>query len=179
MLNGVNDLLDSVLAQQVDNLLAGALICVPDRAAPGMDCVVPVASGKHVSNTDLATIGGQRERGPRVLSPRQRHMHLLDLLAGELLFNVQVKPDEREGDLDGLRVLVCHLRRKCVNQMLVNERLIWMGQGAVGQLVVNLVESHGGLAQRPGSRTVITHHDILPASYVPILSSFPDVWLIR
>src|SRR5262245_60111726 len=97
----------------------------------------------HVLNGHGTTLVGKREGRPMLLLPNEFQMHSLDLLPRVPLLHAQVEADERERQFDRFRLFVRMLRGKSVDDILVNERRIIMGERVAAQVVVLLPYGHG------------------------------------
>src|SRR5207248_10246443 len=118
---------DAILVQKShDNRLILAEH-IPNSRTPGMDRLVAVRTfggANDVGCGQNASFGRQRERRPFPLPARQRHVRPLDLSTRQATLDVQVEPDQRERQRDGLRCFVGVLRRERCYDVLMNKRRV-------------------------------------------------------
>ena len=93
-------------------------------------------------------------------------MRHLDLPPGPATLQVEAEPDEREGDTDRLRVLPGVLRAERVNDVLVDERQIAVGERVRRECVVGVAIG----ARRPSQSPSCT----MSAVTIPNIPSGPS-----
>jgi len=138
---------DLMAAEQGWDELPGFPIRLPDGDGPAMDEGIPFGSGgssQHIQDRQRAALLGQRDERPGFLMAGELHMRQLDLATGELLFDMQVEPDEGEGQFDRFCSLVCGLGGKGIHDELVNKVRVALGEGIKAQLVEGVLSGvHG------------------------------------
>src|SRR5260370_37481950 len=96
----------------------------PYGRAPLSYHIVALVAGRrrqHVGNGDGPAVARRRESGPFPSLLGELHMRALHVLAGTVLFNGQIEPDEGESDRNGLAAFVRELRGISVHDVLMNE----------------------------------------------------------
>ena len=113
----------------------------------------------NIVDRNLTTLVRKLEARPLSPLPREPHVSGLNLFPRESLVDMEVKTDEGERDCDRLGVGIRVLRRKRIDDVLLNEILPGMGKRVIRQLVDMLprrcgssccglttsIASHGGL----------------------------------
>jgi hypothetical protein len=81
----------------------------------------PAGTARTSETLMVPSLSRQAESWP-VFSPRRElHMHALHVLARAVSLDLQIEPDQGEGDRDRLGVLAGALRRMGVDDVLMNE----------------------------------------------------------
>src|SRR5207249_11785848 len=90
---------NAVLPKQIDHRLAIRGKGIPNRGTPGMNGRVALRSrrcGQDVRRRQSTAARGKNELRPLVLSPRELHVHALNLASRVSAFDVEIQADERE-----------------------------------------------------------------------------------
>jgi hypothetical protein len=133
---------DLVLTEKTRNDLAIPGVSPPHGDAPALDHFVPFGPGRRCQNVgdgQFAALLRQLENRPGLLRLSKFHVRQLDLPAGKLPLDVQVQANKSKSQPDRFVIFACSLGGERIDNVLMDETGIAVGDRVIRQLVVDIL----------------------------------------